>query len=100
MELHFIPGRGINAPTSTDTLRRIVVKRDGDTVTLTVSPALGRALERVSKLSNRRKSTLIRRAIEEYLEDLYDAIEAEKVLSKGGRYYTLEEVKRHLGLDD
>lgn len=57
-------------------------------------------MERVSKLSNRRKSTLIRRAIEEYLEDLYDAIEAEKVLSNGGRYYTLEEVKRHLGLDD
>lgn len=63
-----------------------------------------RRLGELAKATGRTKSYYAREAIIEKLEDLEDIYYAEKVLEdiKAGRSrtYSLEEVKRELGLDD
>lgn len=58
--------------------------------------------ERLASLASkthRSKSYYVKRAIEEFLEDQEDYLEALAVLEKKGKTYTLDEVKKELGID-
>jgi predicted DNA-binding protein len=53
------------------------------------------------KLSRQKRLTLdayTREVLLEHLQDLEDVKRAEEILSKGGRVYSSEEVKRRVGL--
>ena len=61
-------------------------------------------LDRLAKATGRTKSSLVREAIAEHLDDLEDVYLAEQRLvdNRAGksRTYTMEEVERELGLAD
>jgi hypothetical protein len=48
----------------------------------------------------RDKSAIARDALIEWLEDQEDIREVGRVIAEGNPTYSLEEVKRHLGLED
>lgn len=70
------------------------------TKTLTISlPAnFYRGLEQAASEYDRSKNYLIRKAVENYLEDLYFSKKAEEVLSKNEKTVTIEEVIEKYGL--
>ena len=72
------------------------------TKTLTISlPAnFYRGLERIAAEQDRSKNYLIKKAVENYLEDLYFSKRAEEVLAKNEPTYTLEEIAKEYGLSD
>jgi len=56
-------------------------------------------LELISKRTERPKSYFIRKALEQYLEDLKDYEDAHKRDSKPNpTYFTTEEVKKYIGI--
>lgn len=57
-------------------------------------------LEELAKTTKRSKSYYVREALEQYLEDYSDYLKAVAVLEKNKKIYTLEEVKKYLGLVD
>ena len=57
------------------------------------------ALDKVAKRSKKTRSALVRDALARYLEDYWDALDAEKALKRGGRRYTLKEVMERNGLE-
>ncbi len=68
------------------------------TVSLRLPNELDTRLEHLSVETDRNKSYLIRRAIEDFLEDQEDFILASARLAKKEKVYTLKEVKKKLGL--
>lgn len=72
------------------------------TKTLTISlPAnFYRGLERVAAEQDRSKNYLIKKAVENYLEDLYFSKKAEEVLARNEPTYTLDEIAKEYGLSD
>lgn len=57
-------------------------------------------LDRLAKRTGRTKTFYVREAISENLEDIEDAYIAKKRLKSQGETHTLDEVEKHLGLDD
>lgn len=57
-------------------------------------------LETLCKETGRTKSYYARKAIKEFIEDREDYLRAVAALEEGGKIYSLEEVRKELGLDD
>ncbi len=60
--------------------------------------ATEKRLAKLAKDTGRTKSYYLRKALEEYLEDMEDYYKAAKAMEKPGRIYTAEEAKSELGL--
>jgi len=54
-------------------------------------------LEMIAKKEERPKSYIIRKALEKYIEDLEDYVEALEVLNSSSKIYTNEEATKRLG---
>jgi predicted DNA-binding protein len=67
---------------------------------LKITPRLNRALTRVAEKSGKPKYYHVRRALERYVEDTWDVQLAEESLKSTRRTYSMEEVKKRLGLED
>lgn len=63
-----------------------------------LDPEIERRLSLLAERTGRTKTFYAREAILEHLENLEDIYMAKKVLSEGGRYYSLSEIKDELGL--
>ncbi len=68
------------------------------TTTLRLPEKKLRALRVASGLVNKPMSKIVEEALDEYLEDIVDSMDAEKALKEEGEM-TWEEVKEELGLD-
>ena len=75
----------------------ILVKME--TSVVRISKALDERLDALAAKTGRRKSYYASKAIERYLEDLEDYLDAKEALKKSKRTYTLDELARKLGLD-
>ncbi len=64
-----------------------------------ISDEIEEALTNISKNTKKTKSFHIKKAIEQYLEDLEDYLEGLHILSLKNKTYSLEEVKAKLGLE-
>lgn len=65
---------------------------------LKLTPELDTALTREAKRACKSKAAVARDAVARYLEDLQDCRDAAAVRKRGGRTYSLAEVKKRLGL--
>ncbi len=66
-------------------------------LSLRIPKTLNDKLEAITKKTDRAKSYLVRKALEEYLEDLEDYLIAfERYIREDKEYLTTEEVKRYL----
>jgi len=65
-----------------------------------LEPELEARLEALAKATGRSKSFYAKEAIRQYIEDREDALLADRILSRNEPVFTLEEVKRELGLED
>lgn len=64
-----------------------------------LEPQLDRRLNRLAKRTGRTKSYYAREAIRQFLEDREDYLDALAVLERNEPTYTLDEVRKELGLD-
>lgn len=64
-----------------------------------ISDEIEEALSNISKNTKKTKSFHIKKAIEQYLEDLEDYLEGMHILSLNNKTYSLEEVKAKLSLE-
>ncbi len=73
-------------------------------VTAQISDDLNKALIKVAKLTERSKSFIIAKAIQNYVlelqEDIEDYSDAEEILAQNNPSTPLEEVIKNLGLED
>ena len=69
-------------------------------IAIRLPDALEQELTEVAKKMQRSKSFIVREAIEHYLDDIQDYYRGIEVLKNPGRIYSLEEVRKELGLDD
>lgn len=68
-----------------------------------LDPETERRLDDLAARTGRTKAFYLRRAITTYLDDMEDLYLAEQEIQRvreGGRTYSLDEVKRDLGLED
>lgn len=65
-----------------------------------LEPELEARLDSLAKATGRSKSFYAKEAIRQYITDREDSLLADKVLDRNEPVFTLEEVKRELGLDD
>lgn len=65
-----------------------------------LDPEMEKRLERLAKKTGRTKSYYAKEAIRQYIEDREDSLLADEILSKNEPTFTLEEVRRELGLDN
>jgi RHH-type rel operon transcriptional repressor/antitoxin RelB len=63
-----------------------------------LDPEIENRLSVLAERTGRTKTFYAREAILEHLEDLEDIYMAKKVLAKGGRTYSLQEIKDELGV--
>lgn len=74
------------------------------TITARISDELDKALTEVAKLTERSKSFLISKAIQNYVlelqEDIEDYKDAIEILAQNNPTYTLEEIEKKYGLED
>ncbi len=68
-------------------------------ISVRIPEDLNKRLETLSHELDRKKSYLIRQAVEEFLEEREDYLVALARLGKNEKEYTLEEVEKKLGLD-
>jgi predicted DNA-binding protein len=68
-------------------------------LTLKITPRLNRALTKVATRTGKPKHYHVRRALERYLEDTWDYLEAEASYKATRRTYSWEEVKKRLGME-
>lgn len=91
---------------SADALKHQVIKNTENKklMALRVPVEISDRLDALAKRTGRTKSFYVRTALLEYIEDVEDAYDADEVMKRirsgKERTYTLEEVERHLGLDD
>lgn len=64
-----------------------------------LEPELEKRLERLAKKTGRTKSFYAKEAIRQYVEDREDYLLAEDVSRRNEKTFSLEEVRRELGLD-
>ena len=69
-------------------------------LTLKISPRLNRGLAKVAAKSGKPKQYHVRRALEKYLEDTWDVLQADDALKSMRKTYSMDEVKKRLGLED
>jgi predicted DNA-binding protein len=69
-------------------------------LTLKISSRLNRALTKVATKSGKPKQYHVRRALEKYLEDTWDVLQADEALKSMRKTYSMDEVKKRLGLED
>lgn len=78
---------------------KLQTEKKSKTFTISLPSAYYEKLEDMSKKNERSKNFFVKKAIENYLEDLYLYQKAEEALSKGvGKGFTLEEIKAKYGL--
>ena len=65
-----------------------------------LEPEIEKRLERLAKKTGRPKSYYAKEAIRQYIEDREDSLLADEILSRNEPTFTLEEVRRELGLDN
>ncbi len=65
-----------------------------------LEPEMEKRLERLAKKTGRTKSYYAKEAIRQYIEDREDSLLADEILNKNEPTFTLEEVRRELGLDN
>jgi predicted DNA-binding protein len=65
---------------------------------LKLPPEIDAALTRAARRARKPKATLLRRAVEAYLEELTDARAVQAARSQGGKAIPWAEVKRRHGL--
>ncbi len=65
-----------------------------------LEPELEKRLERLAKKTGRTKSYYAKEAIRQYVEDREDYLLAVEVSKRNEKTFSLEEVRRKLGLDD
>jgi predicted DNA-binding protein len=70
------------------------------TFTIVLPIQFYQGLERAALDQDRSKNYLVKKAVENYLEDLYFSKKAEAVLAKNEPTYTLEEIAEKYGLSD
>ena len=64
-----------------------------------LEPELEKRLERLAKKTGRTKTYYAKEAIRQYIEDHEDYLLAEEVSRRNEKTFSLEEVRRELGLD-
>jgi len=64
-----------------------------------LEPELEKRLERLAKKTGRTKSYYAKEAIRQYIEDREDYLLAVEVSKRNEKTFSLEEVRRELGLD-
>jgi RHH-type rel operon transcriptional repressor/antitoxin RelB len=64
-----------------------------------LEPEIEKRLERLAKKTGRTKSYYAKEAIRQYIEDREDSLLADDILSRNEPTFTIEEVRRELGLD-
>ena len=69
-------------------------------ITTKVSEEINTRLEGLAKLTERKKSYLVRKAIESFLEDKEDYLIALYRLEEKGKTISLEELEKECGLED
>lgn len=69
-------------------------------IALRLPEELEQRLEKIAKQTKRSKSYIAREALEQYIEDLEDYMDAVRISKNPGRIYTLEEVRKNCGLED
>lgn len=57
------------------------------------------ALEKIEKRSNKSVDYHIKRALSQYVEDAYDVIQAQEHLKHNAKTYSIEDMKKELGLN-
>jgi RHH-type rel operon transcriptional repressor/antitoxin RelB len=67
-------------------------------LTLKISARLNRALTKLEAKSGKAKTYHVRRALERYVEDTWDYLVAVEASKNVKRTYSLEEVKKRLGM--
>ena len=70
----------------------------GSTTTIELTPRLMKGLNNVAKLSGQPARKIALKAVEQYIEDRFDAIEAKRILACGEKTIPWEEVQRRCGL--
>lgn len=74
------------------------------TITARIPNELDEALTKVAKSTERSKSFIISKAIQNYVlelqEDIEDCKDATEILAQNNSTYTLEEIERKYGLED
>jgi predicted transcriptional regulator len=74
------------------------------TITARISDELDKALTEVAKSTERSKSFIISKAIQNYVlelqEDIEDYKDAMEILAQNNPTYTLEEIEKKYGLED
>ena len=61
-------------------------------------PRITKGLNNIAKLSGQPARKIALKAVEQYIEDLFDAIEAKRILARGEKTIPWEEVQRRCGL--
>jgi RHH-type transcriptional regulator, rel operon repressor / antitoxin RelB len=69
-------------------------------LSINLDPEIEQRLKALSKRTGKTEAELARELVEYGMEDLEDITIAEERLANPGRTFTLEEVRKELGLDD
>ena len=70
----------------------------GVTSTIELTPRLTKGLNNVAKLSGQPARKIALKAVEQYIEDLFDVLEAKRILARGEKTIPWKEVQRRCGL--
>ena len=70
----------------------------GSTATIELTPRLTKGLNSVAKLSGQPARKIALKAVEQYIEDLFDVLEAKRILALGKKTIPWKEVQRRCGL--
>ena len=70
----------------------------GSTATIELTPRLTKGLNNVAKLSSQPARKIALKAVEQYIEDLFDVLEAKRILARGETTIPWKEVQRRCGL--
>lgn len=70
----------------------------GLTATIELTPRLTKGLNNVAKLSGQPARKIALKAVEQYIEDMFDVLEAKRILARGEKTIPWKEVQRRCGL--
>ena len=70
----------------------------GSAATIELTPRLTKGLNNVAKLSSQPARKIALKAVEQYIEDLFDVLEAKRILARGEKTIPWKEVQRRCGL--
>ena len=70
----------------------------GSTAIIELTPRLTKGLNNVAKLSGQPARKIALKAVEQYIEDLFDVLEAKRILARGEKTIPWKEVQRRCSL--